>query len=314
MSYSFRIRFNMPDDISIEIDVPKVNLGTYMGCTITLYANEEDTPIKQARKLVLRGDGYATEEEAWNAGLYCKDALSLTFARLRIGADFGGRVPKSGLFRSGLEWLKQKTGAQFLNDVHGLMAFENDPPKLFATVDFNHVLGRNGERFTKAMEVALNHDRNLSEKERLAFEFFATSYFQKSIDARFIMLMIAIEILIELDSRSPECLEHVEDLVKRTRESSTLSMGDKDSLIGSLQFLRKESIGQAGRKLAEKLGDCKYAGKKPSDFFTECYALRSRLLHGNEPYPTRDEIADKCSSLQEFVGDLLASPLTPLQE
>ena len=277
---------------------------------LTLYSHEEGIPIKEAHKLVLRGDGYASEEEALNAGLHCQDALSLTFARLRIGADFGGRVPKSGFYRSGLEWLRQKTGVQHLNDVHGLMTFENEPPKLFVSFGAHAVLGRNGERFTKAMEVALNHTQNLSDKERLAFEFFATSYFQKSTDARFIMLMIATEILLEPDSRSPECQEHVEDLVKRTKESSALSVRDKESLIGSLQSLRKESIGQAGRKLAEKLGDCKYAGKKPSDFFTECYALRSRFIHGDEPYPTRDEIANMSTSLVEFVGDLLATPLT----
>jgi hypothetical protein len=312
MSYSFRIRFNITDDVFIEINTPKVTVGTYMGCSITLYSHEESIPIKEARKLVLRGDGYASKEEALNAGLHCKDALSLTFARLRIGADFGDRAPKSGFYRSGLEWLREKTGSQFLNDVHGLMTFENEPPKLFASIDVNAVVGRNGERFMKAIEVAIKHTQNSSEKERFAFEFFATSHFQNSIDARFLMLMIATEILLEPDSRSSECQEHIKDLIKRTKESSALSTRDKESLIGSLKSLRKESIGQAGRKLAKKLGDRKYVGEKPSEFFTKCYALRSRLVHGNEPYPTRDEIANMCTSLEEFVGDLLASPLTPL--
>lgn len=48
-----------------------------------------------------------------------------------------------------------------------------------------------------------------------------------------------------------------------------------------------------------------YAGDEPAVFFTRCYALRSRLLHGHLPLPTRAEIDALASSLEVFVANLL---------
>jgi len=186
------------------------------------------------------------------------------------------------------------------------MIFENEPPMKFVSFHANPTVIKNKERFIQAVGLALNHNPILSDRERLAFDLFGTSFFQKSVDAHFLMLMMAAETLLDPALRSQLVRDHVEKLISLTRESSTLSQSEKDSLIGSLQFLYKDSIGQAGQKLAKRLGNRKYAGQKPSQFFTRCYDLRSKLVHGHIPRPTRDEIADICASLELFVGDLPA--------
>lgn len=309
MSYSFRIRFYLPDEFFIGITSSELTIGEYMGSDIVLKSNQVDTPIEKAHELILRGDSYASEEEAWNAGLHCKDALILAFARLHIGADFGDRAPRSAFTTAGLEMLKKRTGARVLNDVHGLMIFENEPPIKFVSFHAKPSVIKNKEQFIQAVGRALDRSPNLPDQQRLAFDLFGISFFQKSIDARFLMLMMAVETLLEPALRSQPVQEHVKELIRLTKASSVLSSNAKASLISSLQSLDKESIGQAGRKLAKRLGNRKYGGQQASEFFTRCYKLRSKLVHGYAPRPTRDEIASTSANLELFVGDLLSEPL-----
>lgn len=313
MSFSFRIRFHLPDEFSIGITSSELIIGKYMGSDIVLKSNQVDTPIEKAHELILRGDNYASAEEAWNAGLHCKDALILAFARLHIGADFGDRAPRSVFTTAGLEMLKKRTGVRVLNDFHGLMIFENEPPIKFVSLHAKPSVTKNKERFIQAVGLALDHSTSLSDQERLAFDFFGTSFFQKSIDAHFLMLMMAVETLLEPASRSKIVQEHVKELIHLTKASSVLSSNEKDSLIGSLQSLDKESIEQVGRKLAKRLGNRKYGGQNPCEFFTTCYELRSKLVHGYVPRPTRDGIASISANLELFVGDLLSEPLLSTQ-
>jgi len=274
MSYSFRIRFHLPDEYRVGINEPELIIGNYLGSDIVLRSNQADTPINESPTLILRGDNYASVEEAWNAGLHCKDVLTLAFAQNHIGADFGDRTPRSAFTNAGLERLK--------------------------------------ERLMETLKLAFEHNSNLSDQQRLAFDLFGTSFFQKSIDARFLMLMVAVETLLEQSMRSKEVQKHVKELIHLTKVSSVMSSNERNSIIGSLQSLNKESIGQAGRKLVKCLGNRTYGGQKPHTFFTTCYEIRSKLVHGYVPRPTRDDIASICVSLESFVGDMISYPLLDL--
>jgi hypothetical protein len=72
---------------------------------------------------------------------------------------------------------------------------------------------------------------------------------------------MAIEALIEPVQKSPACVQRVDSFIRQIEESS-LEPAEKNSLIGSLRWLRDESINKAGQRLArEKLGDKKSRGK-----------------------------------------------------
>jgi len=72
-----------------------------------------------------------------------------------------------------------------------------------------------------------------------------------------------------------------------------------------------ESINHTGRKLATtRLGSQHYGGKDADSFFSYCYGIRSRLVHGQQPIPDRAEVGSAAASLEVFVSDLLAGELT----
>lgn len=71
----------------------------------------------------------------------------------------------------------------------------------------------------------------------------------------------------------------VEEL-KATTQKSKIDKTTRKSIIGSLERLRHQSIGQAGRTLADRLIPNEFSGGQSSaDFFTRCYDLRSQILH-----------------------------------
>ena len=116
--------------------------------------------------------------------------------------------------------------------------------------------------------------------------------------------MVALESLIEPSLRSVEVRDMIESLIGRVRESG-LSETEIESVMGSLRGLNQESIGQAGRKLAGTLDPRTYMGLSAVAFFTKCYVLRSKLVHGQHPIPSRQEIDEHAAQLEVFVADLL---------
>ena len=165
----------------------------------------------------------------------------------------------------------------------------------------------------KAIEEAEKIGISVSEREQTAFGLYSGSMFVASLaDARFLMLMMAMETLIEQEPRSDAAVAHVDRLIEQTRESG-LPSPEITSLRSSLEYLRRESISAAGRRLAqERLAGRTYGDpvkESPSKFFTGCYELRSRLVHGYHPRPTFNEVNGHVAGLELMVSDLLAGEL-----
>ena len=309
MAHCFRIRFNLPEQLRIGVDSSRWLLTPpEIGLAVTLNAASPSDLIKDSRSLVLLGEGFNTAEDATSAAERWRDAMMLSFSRLRIGADFGERAAQRGVTEAGLTKLQQDSGIRFLNDAHGLMIFTCEPPPQFVKTSAHAVLTKGQETLADAVHFAVSEGLRLLPRERLAFELFAGSFFQPSPDARFLMLMMAVETLIDSAPRAEDVQTHVHELIRLTEESK-LSAAEKCSIVGSLEWLRQESIGQAGRRLATRLGKRNYMDKKPKDFFTACYELRSRLVHGYVPRPSYNEVNLIVGPLREFVGDLLSGPL-----
>lgn len=122
------------------------------------------------------------------------------------------------------------------------------------------------------------------------------------------LLMMALETLIFQEPRDAETLDHIEMLIDQTVYSD-LTQAQKDPLLRSLENLRLESIGSAGRRLSRSLGNRTYMDMTPTDFFTYCYDLRGDLVHGADPRPTREVVDRAASNLELFVGHVIGRDL-----
>lgn len=309
-SWCFRIRFRMGLSVKLNVDDAEWVLASRdESPAVSLKSPVEGEPIGDAKQLVLSACGYPTQDAAWSAALAWRSVIQRAFARLGIGADFGDRAPKGAFTEAGLRWLEETHAvARVLNDEHGIMVFAEHPKPQFASQSATGVVGKPQERVALAIAQARADGVRLSAKEVLAFDLFGAAFFQPSADARFLMLMMALETLVDQRPRSAAVRDLVDALTEQVRQSD-LAPGDCASLIGSLQSLKHESVGQAGRRTAGGLGTRKYMNKSAKSFFNECYEVRSALVHGHFPRPTREEVDVLAANLELFVGDIISGNL-----
>lgn len=196
-----------------------------------------------------------------------------------------------------------------LNDVHGLMTYKTEPkPLLVFSNGGSAFVGYEPAKLLATFEAAIQAERTLTDRQAVAFQLFNDSFFRQTAESRFLLLMMAIEALLELRDREHAALAHVTSLIKLT-ETADIPELDRRSMIGSLRWLKQESISQAGSRLAaEVLGARKYIDMSPAKFFKDCYSLRSSLVHGAQPYPNMNDVSARAAQLEVFVSDLLTTP------
>jgi hypothetical protein len=312
MSFCFRLRFNVGERVGLETSADELVLASSVGNgeRVTLRSCVGEVSLRDADRLCVRGHGYETRERAEEEAAKWTTRLRLAFSLLRIGADFGLRSPQGFVTEAGLKMIEESSGRQrALNDVHGIMVFECDPEPVFASISAKGKVGKPVDRLLALLEAAAEADVTMDDRNALAFDLFSASFFERSADARFLMLMMALETLIEQEPRSALAATHIARLVAATSDAGDIPQNERDALIGSLRMLQQESVGQAGRRLAESLGDREYMGESPTTFFTRCYELRSSLVHGHYPRPESGEVGSRAANLEGFVGDLLGAPL-----
>jgi len=279
---------------------------------VILKARDRGKTIEASGSLVLHGAGWTTPEEAERRGRFYADILARACARLRLGADFGDRAAKSWFTKEGLDAVSKQTGRPALNDVHGLMVYEQTSRLnvVFSSLTANAVRGINLEQFLSVFNSTLSRPREFTEQERVALLLFNASFFPDSPDGRFMLLMMAVEALIEQRPQSDNVKAIVQGFLSAVDAATDLDAGEKAALKSGLGQLRRESIRQAGRRLVrEKIGARNYKGMPAEEFFESCYALRSKLVHGDLPLPTREEVGGAAAQLEVMLSDLLSTDL-----
>ncbi|HEV2808798.1 MAG TPA: hypothetical protein VGV93_00165 [Acidimicrobiales bacterium] len=305
MSYCFRIRFTMGLTVCLNLDVRESVLHRGGAVVVTLKAADSDS-IAQARRLAVSGSGYTSAEAATAEGGRWLSALQAAFARIHVGADFGLREPRASLGEEELRWAEERFGVErALHDEPGVVVYQCDPSPKFLSSAAQVVVGKPPAKVAAAIGDALAHKPTLTDQQALAYDLFSASFFQPSADARFMMLMMGLETLIEEQPRSNDVVDHVNSLIERTR-AADLPAVEISSLVGSLERLRSESISQAGQRLVAALAGRSYMDESPGTFFKRCYEVRSRLVHGSVPRPSWDDVNLRAPNLELLVGDLIS--------
>jgi hypothetical protein len=315
-THCFRIRFRLGNHVKIQTTDLEWSFDDADGGQVVLYGVDPTQPppippsisIGDARSLVLRGAGYPSADAAQAAAARWLAVMQAAFARVDLGADFGTRAPQSAFTPYGLHQQEVQTGKRLLNDVHGSMTFECDPPPGFISWPMEMTVGKSPESLRRAIEGALSKGHVMTLRQQMAYDLFGASFFTVTADARFMMLMMAVETLIEPQPRADEVRRHVFSLIETT-ERSGLDPKEVQSLIGSLRWLLNESISRAGRRLARSLGDRRYMDEPVETFFSRCYDMRSSLAHGQLPRPSRDAVDVRAASLEVFTGHLICGDL-----
>jgi hypothetical protein len=308
--YDFRLRFNFPEAYRIGSDVEEIELLVLpLGERIRIRSGAIGTPIKDCAQVAVLGGPFASEDQARDAAEKAKRALLYWAIEQRLGVDFGDGKQRSGVTKAGLAMLQKQHGCAVRNDIHGIDVYEHVEKLRFVNVHAEATVGKHPPKLIDTFRREYLHTRHLTEKQVLASEIYASSFFDVSSRSRFITLVTAVEALLEPLKRSDEVEALVEEFKAKTRQS-TIDQSTMDSIIGSLERLRHQSISQAGRSLADRLVRNElFDGQSSADFFTRCYDWRSQILHTGTIAGESVDMWHLANVMEDFVSRLLLAAL-----
>ena len=316
MMFSFRVPCELGTTTRLRLEAPEWVLSSAEESTRVVLrsadqrdVSPEDRKLCLARRLELRGSGYLTTEAAIQAGELWQSHLMRIFACAFIGADFGHRAAwtRAGASDAGLAMLEAQHQRPAMVEHAGVTVYETTQDPLFFRFEGSLTVSSEHHHLVTALENARKLDL-LPPEQQTAFDLYSASFFQTNSDARFILLMMAYETMLSQTERSSDSVAHVETLIALTKNTE-LRGAEKQSLVSSLEWLKVQSIGQAGRELANTMVGRTYMGKTPAAFFSDCYECRSALAHGHYPRPDRTEVDVMAAALTLLVGDIIAGPL-----
>lgn len=136
----------------------------------------------------------------------------------------------------------------------------------------------------------------------LSMELHAGSKLEASGRARFVMLVSAIESLVDTKEQSPQVVGLVQQLIDVVDARPDLETPQKNSLRARLGQLRRESVLQGLRRTLATLG----IGNDDIEFVAHCYDLRSQIVHRGARVP---ELQSRASRLEEIMKRAYANAL-----
>lgn len=315
MKYGFRIKFQVGRTNHILCERAFLALADLSadGESVTMRSvvanepmqDEGGLPIQDAAVLEVRGLPYKTQDEAQVAGRRWMSWLRFTFARQDLGVDFGGRGPSGQAGMSRFTPHLQTEIPEAHDDIHGLGVYRLGPAPLFVALQLQGKFGRWPNDVLQGVKMCREHAVHSDSLADLAYDVYGLSFFVPTADARFLMLMTALECLIERQSRSVEVRAHVEVMLKETKDAD-LPEPERQRLVSALGGLKLESITAAGARLADSVERQEYLGTANAAFFKRAYDMRSRLVHGADGTSTWRDIDAEADLLQRFVARLIA--------
>jgi hypothetical protein len=308
--YDFRLRFNFPESYRIDSDADKLELLVLPPKErIILSSGAIGKPIKDYAHVAVIGSLYISEDEAKAAAEKSKRAFLYWAIEQRLGIDFGDGKQRSAVTNIGLAMLQKQYGFPCRNDIHGIDVYEHVENLRFVSVNAKVIAGKNPSNLIGAFQREYQNSRQLTEKQLLASEIYTTSFFDISARSRFITLVTAVEALLEPVKHSDDVEALVEDFKVRAQKLE-VDGGVKNSIVGSLERLKYQSISQAGRLLTHRLlPDELFDGQTSADFFSRSYDLRSRLLHEGAIKEKEVDILRLANVMEAFVNKLLLAAL-----
>ena len=281
------------------------------------WAEAKDEVDPTLRTLVVRGGPYAdlglaqVEARLWRA------RLQAAMARITTPGLFGDRTTQKIQSNSGSDGaLKVELWNERLSGGGPILAVENNAV-LYATnaiptfVPFLAIAGTANDKFVETLCAITNANLpGLNEPQQRAFDLYAAAYIIDHPEARFLLLMAAMESLTHETMRATIAQTHLDHLIYLTKANNKINALDRDRLVGALSMLKRESGRTLLKSLAARLEPRRYDGLTPVKFVNRCYQLRTRIIHGlavaesaNRPSP--QDIYWEALNLGSLLGDML---------
>jgi hypothetical protein len=311
MQFRFRLRWRMERGRSFTgLDEPmlmSISPGI-IDCQLKSVGAES---AAGGQDLVLRSGVFLTRPEAEKAGRETLAALMLLSVRKGYGISLVPRTPPPLITDYGIEYFSQILGvySPVLRDSYGLTIYrELGGTRFISGGDMMPKVSGPAEAVATQWKECLAANPVVDERVILCHDLYASSRSENSSRARFLMLVMAIESLLERVPRG-DTEQNAIDTMIACLSQLRLTNNDIQSLKASLEPLKFRSIGSLGRQFLKR---ARLAGVVSNEnvvsLFDECYGVRSKIVHeGLNPTPS--VLSDYSNALDVLVRELLTALL-----
>jgi hypothetical protein len=278
--YGAKVQFRVLTAAAFGHDVEHVCLSLNTGAFLTI-APGRQAPWEGGRKFVATLEGFATAASAERAGR--RLALSLLWMAVKL--DWPLR----------LEYATHEPASVFERN-----RSEGDRMEAYGEIFFapDYILGQVHEAYSKL--------GNPDQKLLLSMEIFCGARLESGQRAIFLTLVSALEPLAQPAQLGQEVSSFVDECQKNLLSVSAIAPETKDSLMRRLSELRHESIGQALRRLAQKVLPTNADAPR---IIRDAYRLRSQLIHKGVPEDLDVDFELEARTVAAVIRDIYASPL-----
>jgi hypothetical protein len=262
----------------------------------------------ESTQFVVTSRGYESEEEAIAYAEELKESVLCFGAKYRVGIDAGKDMASGAISNVIISDILHKHGVRMVNDVHGISVYDEEYPISCVSVSSPALYNpREMNFFIDELCKLISTPRRVNSKIRLAIELLTSSYFEKSARSRFLTLISAAEALLEPDDRSDNVKLLIDEL-RNHAKSWNICDTEKSSILGSLNWLYKDSISQALRKMADNhLSEKTYDSMSSREFIKKCYEARSKLVHTGDVDESKYSIGGLAANLEVYLTDMLTT-------
>tara|TARA_R110000787_G_scaffold146062_1_gene259807 strand:- start:14235 stop:15125 length:891 start_codon:yes stop_codon:yes gene_type:complete len=288
------------DDKECEFALPN-------GCCASMQCLDGDSFSLSTRFAVYSG-GYSTESEALEYAQKLKDAVLCFGAKFRLGVDVGKNKASGFLAGHVKEKIFDEQGVRIIEDIHGISAYSEEYPVACFSISAASLVSPRGAKYLMdEVFTILSSEHYLDAQIKLSMELLTSSFFESSPRARFLTLVLSAEAILAPDHRSLKVKKLIDEL-KSHAKSSDITQQEKDSILGSLNYLYRDSISQSLRKMAAThLTYNVYDGLASEQFIKKCYDARSKLVHTGSVDASKYNIDTLAANLEVYMKDLLTN-------
>lgn len=285
------------EELEVEID-------RTLETTVQLRSGPPGTSLRDADVFALTGGPYPSDDLAQRAGEEWNVRLRRAFSGVGVTAKFE-RTPF---------WFSEQTladhsaqlGRPVIPDDDGVITYAHKLEPVFIRPDVQGAMRPHQDVLLFALR-SLHARPAYGTQDMFAYRLWSASDFVGHIaEARFAVLMIALESLASPSDRAGAQRAHIEELIRLTSASMDLTPEERQPIVSVLAGLRKHSVRQACILLAASMDGRDYDGMSPQRFVKHCYDRRNAMMHARPDHPTTQEANVLAANLSRFIGDLLA--------
>lgn len=307
-SYRFRLHWTLEPGRMLE-DLVGSEVVSLLG------VGECEIKVTQAgtngegHSLALVGPTVASPEMAAHQAERALGGLLVMTLRNGFAIQLQPRKPPPMITQYGMEWVAQQFGGidTIYRDRLGISIFEERGCTRFAslgspTISVSSKLTPFISEWNCAVETSISL-RNL-----IAYELYASSRFETSSRARFLLLVMAIEALGCQIERPEEELLIIDKLLEQVRMTE-LADPRRKALMDGIRDLKKVSIGETCRRLIGRAIDCAaVTDPDATSHFRDCYRIRGKIVHGGKT-PPPSQLSNESNRLEKTVRELITLSL-----